>query len=403
MKVLLVGSSPDAGLLYHPVRLAIALRSLGADVLVATRGGKALSPTLFDDLEAADVRHWQSHVLEYAGPRALLRWDAGLRRRLGDWKPHIVHVHGPISLLQLRMHAPSPPFPRFVATIQAMGHEHRGGLRRLIGGGLGSRALNLFADSVVALCEAERTRLTDLGVSPSKLEVAYNSMDVDDILEQAVNFRVVKASVLESLGLPTSSFLLGCFANFQRRKRQDLLLEAFRTELSRHPRWVLLLAGQGERRAELEEAVVRLQLSSSVRIIDRLPSDRVYGWQAACDAIAHASNAETFCFSVVEPLILGKRLIATTVGVGAELAPAPLVRLIPPDDLEALREALEALMEETERGAPETDAVQRSLKFCRQKFSVDVVARRYLDIYEECLARGDRHGPATAASHGVRP
>jgi glycosyltransferase involved in cell wall biosynthesis len=390
MKVVLVGSSPNGGLLYHPVRLAIALRNLGVDVIVATRGGKALSPTLFDDLKTADVPHWQSHVLEHAGPRAPMHWDAGLRRRLRAWQPDIVHVHGPISLLQFRMHALSPPQPRFVATIQAMGHEHRAGLRRRIGGSLGSKALNLFAASVVPLCEEERHRLSELGVSPSKLRVAYNAIDVDDILEQALKFRVTKASVLASLGLPASSFLLGCFANFQERKRQDLLLEAFRTAQTRHPEWTLLLAGRGEHRAELQELVVRMGLSASVRIIDRIPSDRVYGWQAACDAIAHVSNAETFCFSVVEPLILGKRLLATTVGVGAELAPAPLVRLIPPDDLETLRRGLLALIEECERSDPETDAVQhqQSLDFCRRKFSVDVVARRYLEIYGESLSRG---------------
>jgi glycosyltransferase involved in cell wall biosynthesis len=390
MKVVLVGSSPNGGLLYHPVRLAIALRKLGIDVIVATRGGKALSPTLYEDLKSADVPHWQTHVLEYAGPRALMHWDTQLRRRLRDWQPDIVHVHGPISLLQLRMHALSPSGPRFVASIQAMGHEHRTGLRRRIGGSLGSRALNLSAASVVPLCEEERHRLSLLGVSSSKLRVAYNAIDVDDILEQALAFRVTKASVLEKLGLPPDSLLLGCFANFQQRKRQDLLLEAFETARRRNPRWTLLLAGKGERRAALEDAVVRLGLGASVRIVDRIPSDRVYGWQAACDAIAHVSNAETFCFSVVEPLILGKRLLATTVGVGAELAPAPLVRLIPPDDLEAMRQGLLALLEECERSEPEADAVQhrQSLDFCRRKFSVDVVARRYVDIYRECLERG---------------
>lgn len=389
MKLVLVGSSPDAGLLYHPVRQAIALRKMGVDVVVATRGGKALSPTLFDNLKVADVPHWESPVLEHGGARALFGWDAGLRRLLGDWQPDIVQVFGPVSLLQFRMHAHSLAFPRFVATIQAMGHEHRAGPRRLIGGSLGSQALNLFADSVVALCEEERNRLVELGVSSSKLNVAYNAMDLDDILQKASNSPVTKASVLDTLALPTSSFLLGCFANFQKRKRQDLLLQAFRAALSRHPRWTLLLAGEGDQRAELAAAITRLGLSASVRIIDRLPIDQVYGWQAACDAIAHVSNAETFCFSVIEPLILGKRLVATTVGVGGELAPAPLARLIPPDDLEALREALLALMRESERGEPTPDAVQESLEFCQEKFSVDVIARRYLEIYEECGVRGD--------------
>src|SRR3990172_12290704 len=103
MKLVLVGSSPDAGLLYHPVRQAIALRKMGVDVVVATRGGKALSPTLFDNLKVADVPHWESPVLEHGGGPGPFGWGAGGRRAPGELEPRNPLVFWPLCLFSFRV------------------------------------------------------------------------------------------------------------------------------------------------------------------------------------------------------------------------------------------------------------------------------------------------------------
>ena len=385
MRVLMIGSEPRHGLMFHPTRLAIALRSCGCEVTVASLPGRAFSPDLPASLAAAGIPLLESPDLALHGRAALISRNRSLRRIVASERPDVLHCFGPVTAFQA-----APPWisgrPRVVAMIEGMGHDLTG-LRAQVGSRLGAVMLNCAADSVLSICELERRRLIATGVSRRRLDVVFNPIDCDELLRRAGCAIDSRRLVLTELGLPEDTFLIGCFAHHQVRKRHDLVISAFDSLASRYPNVALVCAGGNSPTASAIAACRRAERTGRLRMLGMLDSAVVYRYINACDCVMHLSNAETFGFSLIEPLVLGKPLVAACVGVGYELEAAGVADIIPPDDGAAATAALarvhrrassETAEERSARGA-------RAAAFARSQFDVGAVARRLFSLYSRLL------------------
>jgi glycosyltransferase involved in cell wall biosynthesis len=111
----------------------------------------------------------------------------------------------------------------------------------------------------------------------------------------------------------------------------------------------LLIAGEGDERAPLEDAAAKLGLSERVRFLGPLARDRVIDLFRAADAAILSSSWENFPHAVVEALAAGTPVIATRAGGVAEVVHDEVNGLIvSADDAEALGAAVRRFAGDTE-------------------------------------------------------
>lgn len=117
------------------------------------------------------------------------------------------------------------------------------------------------------------------------------------------------------------------------QKSLDVALAA----VERVPGATLLVAGDGEQRAELERAA-----GAQTRFVGPLSRERVLELFAAADAAVLPSSWENFPHSVVEALAVGTPVIATAVGgVPEVVTDGENGLLVPPGDVDAFAAALQ--------------------------------------------------------------
>jgi glycosyltransferase involved in cell wall biosynthesis len=111
----------------------------------------------------------------------------------------------------------------------------------------------------------------------------------------------------------------------------------------------LLIAGEGDERAPLEDAAAKLALSERVRFLGPLARDRVIDLFRAADAAILSSSWENFPHTVVESLAAGTPVIATRAGGVAEVVLDEVNGLlVPAGDAEALGAAVRRFVGDAE-------------------------------------------------------
>ena len=134
---------------------------------------------------------------------------------------------------------------------------------------------------------------------------------------------------------------LVCVGRLSDEKGQLLLLSAFRLALDQGLCCKLVLAGDGDRRPEIESRIAELGLQDSVRITGWLSSDQVRDEMLAARALVLPSFSEGLPVVIMEAMALSRPVIATYVGGVPELVRQGNTGwLVPASDVEALAQAL---------------------------------------------------------------
>lgn len=124
------------------------------------------------------------------------------------------------------------------------------------------------------------------------------------------------------------------------------------------PRAELLIAGDGETRADLERLVEDLSLADRVRFLGSLPRGRLPALYAAADLLLATSFAsETFGIGLVEAQACGLPVVASRFGGFPEVIDEGRTGLlVPPRDHEALATAVRELLDDLTRRVAMADA-----------------------------------------------
>lgn len=130
------------------------------------------------------------------------------------------------------------------------------------------------------------------------------------------------------------------------RKAFDLLVEAL-APLAHLP-WHLAIAGNRERDAaavtRLDGLIVRHGLTARVDCLGKVSSDRLAELYAGADVFVLASRFEGYGMAFAEALAHGLPVIGTTGGATPYTVPASAGRLVEPGNVDALTDALRALI-----------------------------------------------------------
>jgi len=164
-------------------------------------------------------------------------------------------------------------------------------------------------------------------------------------------------------------------SNLRPGKRVDLVLDAAARVRPRTAFKLLILAGEAF--APFAGQVHRLGLAD--RVIVREKVHAIEDYLQIADVGFYASDAESFCLSILEGMCFGCPSVSTRVGGIPELMEDKESGLFaPPGDTAALAEALEALIQnEPRRRALGLAAQARA----RERFSAEAIVPRYEALY----------------------
>jgi glycosyltransferase involved in cell wall biosynthesis len=247
-------------------------------------------------------------------------------------------------------------------------------LRRALDGQLIGR----FADTFVAVSEADRARMVSIeGVPPEKTVVIPTAYVPRVGCDAGSNLRA-------ELGLEAEDPVIGTIAILRPQKALHVLVDAFAHVARSLPRAHLVIAGPspGPVRGELEQQARAMGLEDRVHFLGQ--RDDVEAVWRAFDVGAMSSDFEGFPLAAIECLTCGVPLVATAVGGLRDIIdPGRTGLLVPPGDPAALASALEHLLRDPERRA-RLGAAGRARA---QTFTMERIAARFVQLYRRLLER----------------
>ena len=375
MRIAIVVSDPASGILFYPVYTAVAVKELGHDVTAISWTSQVMQAgDLERHLSLNGIKIHMLPILRKSGSlssilgSAVRRYDKVKCRQHNDFD--IIISTGPYVTWQLCNHLQHDS--HFVTIVNAMGSGRKGFWKPRVGAFM----LNRYSNTVVALCHLEQHRLETLGVKSYKIRVIFNPMSNDSILAKAERFlEMGKAAFLSKLNLDPERKSIVCLASLLPHKRQDVLIQAFAKLACNYPEYDVVLAGEGSELPSCAKLAHALGIRSRVHFVGRLDNHQAIGLLACADVAANCSNADTFGYSMVEPLLLKKPTIVTRVGIGWELEQADVAEVVPPDDETAFTEGLKRVLQGSSKIE---ERLSRGKAFVIENFDVHKIARQLI-------------------------
>lgn len=240
--------------------------------------------------------------------------------------PHVLHAHSPvlnaIPALRVgrRLNIPVVYEVRASWEDAAVNHgtTREGSLRYRLSRALETWALKR-ADAVTTICEGLRDEIAGRGITPEKITVIPNAVDLEEFSAGGVPDLELK----QQLGLQ-DALVLGFIGSFYAYEGLALLLRAVPAILAELPTVRILLVGGGYQEAELKRLVSALCIAKQVIFAGRVPHDQVQRYYDLIDVLVYPrlSIRLTELVTPLKPLeamAQGRLLVASDVGGHREL------------------------------------------------------------------------------------
>jgi glycosyltransferase involved in cell wall biosynthesis len=190
------------------------------------------------------------------------------------------------------------------------------------------------ASAVVSVSAYLRDMLVDLGVQPKKLTVIYNGVDGE-------KFRALDRTACRvKLNLPITKKIILYIGNLKSDKGVVDLVKSFAIVAAGNSNVMLVYAGDGVARAEIERLNSPNGLGEPVRFLGKVSHDALPEWINAADVLCLPSHHEGVPNVLLEAASCGTPCVATTVGGIPEVVTPASGLLVAPGDVAALARAL---------------------------------------------------------------
>jgi glycogen synthase len=206
-----------------------------------------------------------------------------------------------------------------------------------------SRALVSAHDVLNGLCQANVDHLRDYGFPEQKITMIPNGIDTTPWDVTTAPERVERFLFL---------------GRMDREKGLFELLDAFRDVVDRHPSIRLTIAGDGPARGELERRAGELGLGERLEFVGRVPYEELGELFGSIDCVVLPSYSEGMPLSVLEAAAHRRVLIVTDVGDMRRIF-GDRIRIVPPRDGAALRDAMMAAVEDPSPSSDYREIIDR--------------------------------------------
>lgn len=245
----------------------------------------------------------------------------------------------------------------------------------------GSYALGLerhlahTTDAMIAVSGAVRDHVAArILVDPGRVDVVLNGIDPDKVRD------CDRRAARNALGLGADDLAIGCVGRVCRQKGQDVFVQAALALLNRVPKAQFLIIGSPEDAAMTEALARRIaEAGATDRIRFLGHSQDIAPIYRALDVLAAPSRWEGFGLMLAEAMAAGCAVVASSVGAIPEVTDGAAV-LVPPDDPDALAEALAGL------DGPARQTLQAKGMIRARAFGWEQAAAEVAAIYDRVLA-----------------
>jgi glycosyltransferase involved in cell wall biosynthesis len=251
----------------------------------------------------------------------------------------------------------------------------------------GAAARRVFARAgfVTACSDDLAQRAVRLGAPADRIEVVPYGVDTTRFSGASRSGATLRASA----GIAPRAPLLVTAGRLVRKKGFEYLIDALPL-IAAHPDARLVIAGDGDLAAELQERVRASGVSDRVHFAGNLPQDAVAAWFAAADVVVIPSvrddsgNVDGLPNTVLEALASGAPVVATTAGgIASAIDDGRSGLLVAERDPKALASAIGALLADPDRRA----ALGREGRAAAEtRFGWDATAARFEAAYDRALA-----------------
>ena len=197
-----------------------------------------------------------------------------------------------------------------------------------------------------------------------------------------------RAALRHALGLAEDATILGCFGRIRAQKGVDLLVEAALRLLPDRPGVQVVFTGRisDDNRAFHADLVARLTaagLADRVRFLGEVPWQDVVRLYQALDLFVAPARWEGFGLTPLEAMACGVPVVAARVGAFETLiADTVTGSLVPPDNADALTEAVRAWVDAPARMAAARQAARAHVQ---HNHAIETEARALIGIYRSLL------------------
>jgi len=293
---------------------------------------------------------------------------ASLFRRL---RPDVVHSHMFRQNVPATIAARLARVPRIFAQVHLVNtYKRRSWIRA-------ERLLSRARTATLAVSQAVADDIA-AAVAPwtvPRLRVLYNGVHLEAF--RGIDREHARRDLRAELGFAADATIVVNLARLHAEKNQLQLVDAFARLAPEFPRAVLLLAGEGEARADIEARVARHGLAKRVA----LPGQRsdVPRLLAACDIFALPSIQEGFSNAILEAMASALPVVASDAGGAREqLGPDGTGGFVTPvRDGAALEAALRCVLANPD----DARAMGERNRGEAERFSHETMIRETLELY----------------------
>jgi glycosyltransferase involved in cell wall biosynthesis len=211
----------------------------------------------------------------------------------------------------------------------------------------------------------------------------YEGRDVDVIANGIPEMEEVsdseRARVRSEFGVNGQPIVI-TVGRFSTSKGYEDMIEAFKLLQQKNLQTKLLMVGSGSTQPAIRSQIEKLGLDESVILTGERHD--IPQLLASSDVFASSSHREGLPLSVLEAMMAGLPIVATSVGDIPNVVTGETGVIVPPHQPEMLAAALEELLTDADRRQNMGRAArERAL----QEYSVDVWMKRHLELYEDVI------------------
>lgn len=245
------------------------------------------------------------------------------------------------------------------------------------------RILMRACDRIICVCEAQRSHWEKkFSYMRGMTTVIYNGVDTQRFSPKVRE--ELRSSARDQFNIGPNDFCIAYVAGFRPEKGHDLLVKAFEKVRDRYPNAVLIFAGDGPLRQDVERQTESLGISSATRFLGNMADVRPV--LAAADLTAIASTrVETFSIAMLESMAMGVPLVAADIG-GTREAIIDGVNgyLFPVGDIAALTESLQKAAGDPSRTATLGEYARQTV---RERFGLETMTQQSAQLLRELTHR----------------
>lgn len=287
-----------------------------------------------------------------------------LRRVIRNFRPDVVHAHMVHANILSRLIRTTTPMTKLICTAH---NSNEGGYIRK----LAYRITHNLADLTTNVSKTAVSSFEiDRAVPKGGMKCVYNGVDFNSFIYHSS----AREKVIKELTLKTDRKIILAVGRFNEQKNYPNLLEAV-SYLKKQTTedFLLLIAGDGELRTEIEALIVELDISDEVILLGR--RNDVPTLMSACDVFVLSSDYEGLPTVLIEALACQAQVVSTDVSGVREIV-GTCGKIVPTNNSISLAEAIKYRLQNSNKNVSGQQHV-------KNKFDLDLISDKWLKIYNE--------------------